>query len=121
VRAFGCLAAPFPLDRARTDGPGLGFGLANYDPNPNNGLVDRGFNVLAVIDRDSAQSIRKSNTKRSPFLMTKAGFSPTRRGYGIPVAGLRQDETGLGQPGVVARLEMVDRTRRTYVIRGVGV
>ncbi|KAI1123476.1 hypothetical protein F5Y10DRAFT_280901 [Nemania abortiva] len=51
------------------DGSAEGFGLANYDLNPNNFLVDREFNVLAVIDWDSVVSGPDAALYRFPFLM----------------------------------------------------
>jgi hypothetical protein len=47
---------------------GAGFGLANYDLNPNNILVDQEFNVLAVIDWDSVVAVPDVALFRLPFL-----------------------------------------------------
>lgn len=70
VQAFHSLAASFPPPAARVgDGSAEGFGLANYDLNPNNILVDREFNVLAVIDWDSVVSVPNAALYRFPFLM----------------------------------------------------
>ncbi|POR31014.1 Uncharacterized protein TPAR_08762 [Tolypocladium paradoxum] len=70
VRAFQSLAAAFPTPSARAgDGSAAGFGLANYDLNPNNVLVDREFNVLAVIDWDSVVAVPDAALYRFPFLM----------------------------------------------------
>lgn len=70
VQAFHSLAASFPPPVARVgDGSAEGFGLANYDLNPNNFLVDREFNVLAVIDWDSVVSVPDAALYRFPFLM----------------------------------------------------
>ncbi|KAK3377280.1 hypothetical protein B0T24DRAFT_620845 [Lasiosphaeria ovina] len=70
VQAFQSLAASFPPPAERGgDGPAEGFGLANYDLNPNNILVDRDFNVLAVIDWDSVVSVPDAALYRLPFLM----------------------------------------------------
>ncbi|KAF1960332.1 hypothetical protein CC80DRAFT_544786 [Byssothecium circinans] len=70
VQAFHSLAASFPPPVPRVgDGSAEGFGLANYDLNPNNFLVDREFNVLAVIDWDSVVSVPDAVLHRFPFLM----------------------------------------------------
>ncbi|KAI0096980.1 hypothetical protein GGR51DRAFT_578541 [Nemania sp. FL0031] len=70
IQAFHSLAASFPSPVARVgDGSAEGFGLANYDLNPNNILVDREFNVLAVIDWDSVVSVPDAALYRFPFLM----------------------------------------------------
>jgi hypothetical protein len=68
LRAFHSLAASFPRPEIRVgDGSSKGFGLANYDLNPNNVLVDRGFNVLAVIDWDTVASPPDAFLYRFPF------------------------------------------------------
>ncbi|OAA56859.1 Protein kinase-like domain protein [Cordyceps fumosorosea ARSEF 2679] len=64
MQAFRSLAASFP-----SDGSGEGFGLANYDLNLNNILVDREFNVLTVIDWDFVVSVPDAALYRFPFLM----------------------------------------------------
>ncbi|OAR05683.1 hypothetical protein LLEC1_06409 [Akanthomyces lecanii] len=70
VQAFRSLAASFPPPTPRVGcGSGEGFGLANYDLNPNNVLVDREFNILAVIDWDSVVSVPDAALYRFPFLM----------------------------------------------------
>ncbi|KAM3548685.1 hypothetical protein MY1884_009073 [Beauveria asiatica] len=70
LHAFHSLAASFPSPIAQVgDGSTEGFGLANYDLNPNNFLVDREFNVLAVIDWDSVVSVPDAALYRFPFLM----------------------------------------------------
>lgn len=70
VQAFRFLAASFPSPVARVgDCSDNGFGLANFDLNPNNFLVDREFNVLAVIDWDSVVSVPDAALYRFPFLM----------------------------------------------------
>ncbi|KAI5861327.1 kinase-like domain-containing protein [Durotheca rogersii] len=71
VEAFRSLAASFPPPavRAGKGGPADGFGLANFDLNPNNVLVDREFNVLAVIDWDSVVAVPDAALYRIPFLM----------------------------------------------------
>ncbi|KAI1144937.1 hypothetical protein F4825DRAFT_458021 [Nemania diffusa] len=70
VQAFHSLATSFPSPVARVgDGSAESFGLANYDLNPNNILVDREFNVLAVIDWDSVVSVPDAALYRFPFLM----------------------------------------------------
>ncbi|KAK3181218.1 hypothetical protein K4F52_007494 [Lecanicillium sp. MT-2017a] len=70
VQAFRLLADSFPSPVARVgDGSAEGFGLANFDLNPNNILVDREFNVLAVIDWDSVVSVPDAALYRFPFLM----------------------------------------------------
>lgn len=70
LQAFQSLAASFPSPVARVgDGSAEGFGLANFDLNPNNLLVDREFNVLAVIDWDSVVSVPDAALYRFPFLM----------------------------------------------------
>jgi len=69
VQAFRSLAASFPPPTARADGSTADFGLANYDLNPNNILVDREFNILAVIDWDSVAALPDAALYRFPFLM----------------------------------------------------
>jgi hypothetical protein len=69
VQAFRSLAASFPPTTARTDGSAADFGLANYDLNPNNILVDQEFNILAVIDWDSVAAVPDAALYRFPFLM----------------------------------------------------
>lgn len=70
VQAFQSLAASFsPPATQAGDGSAAGFGLANYDLNPNNFLVDREFNVLAVIDWDSVVAVPDAALCRFPFLM----------------------------------------------------
>ena len=46
-----------------------GFGLSNYDLNPNSILIDREFNVLAVIDWDSVVTLPDAALYCFPFLM----------------------------------------------------
>ncbi|SPQ21223.1 9af30532-7a5b-49fa-85a3-9d7538ffefe9 [Thermothielavioides terrestris] len=70
VQAFRSVAASFQRPSASDgDGPIEGFGLANYDLNPNNILVDREFNVLAVIDWDTVVAVPDAALYRFPFLM----------------------------------------------------
>lgn len=70
VQAFHSLAVFFPSSMARVGcGSSQGFGLANYDLNPNNVLVDREYNVLAVIDWDSVVSLHDAALYHFPFLM----------------------------------------------------
>ncbi|EGX92905.1 Protein kinase-like domain [Cordyceps militaris CM01] len=70
VQAFRSLATSFPSPVTRVgDDSGEGFGLANYDLNPNNVIVDREFNVLAVIDWDSVISVPDAGLYRFPYLM----------------------------------------------------
>ncbi|KAI1772352.1 hypothetical protein F4818DRAFT_453963 [Hypoxylon cercidicola] len=71
VKTFRSLAASFPPPAAGTVEAGLAgnFGLANFDLNPNNVLVDREFNVLAVIDWDSVAAVPDAALYRFPFLM----------------------------------------------------
>ena len=69
VQAFHSLAVLFPPPAARVNGSTGGFGLSNYDLGPNNILVDREFNVLAVIDWDSVISGPDAILYRFPFLM----------------------------------------------------
>lgn len=59
--------------------------------NPNNVLVDREFNILAVIDRDSVTSVPDAALYRMPFLM----------GLACPVPGVVDD-----RPAVAARLRL---------------
>ncbi|KAK0655341.1 hypothetical protein B0T16DRAFT_319992 [Cercophora newfieldiana] len=58
-----------PPPAARADGDAADFGLANYDLNPNNLLVDQEFNILAVIDWDSVAAVPDAALYRFPFLM----------------------------------------------------
>ncbi|EFY86254.1 hypothetical protein MAC_07708 [Metarhizium acridum CQMa 102] len=69
-KTFRSLAASFPPPAAR-EGRGCAedFGLANYDLNPNNVLVDREFNILAVIDWDSVVSVPDAALYRFSRLM----------------------------------------------------
>ncbi|KID81986.1 Protein kinase-like domain protein [Metarhizium guizhouense ARSEF 977] len=70
IQAFCSLAASFPPPAARAErGSAEDFGLANYDLNPNNILVDGEFNVLAVIDWDSVVSVPDAALYRFPYLM----------------------------------------------------
>ncbi|KID84207.1 Protein kinase-like domain protein, partial [Metarhizium majus ARSEF 297] len=70
IQAFCSLAASFPPPTARAErGSAEDFGLANYDLNPNNILVDQEFNVLAVIDWDSVVSVPDVALYRFPYLM----------------------------------------------------
>ncbi len=70
IQAFQSLATSFPSPTTQAgDGSFAGFGLANYDLNPNNFLVDREFNVLAVIDWDSVITVPDAALYRFPFLM----------------------------------------------------
>ncbi|KJK79937.1 hypothetical protein H634G_04176 [Metarhizium anisopliae BRIP 53293] len=70
IQAFRSLAASFPPPAARAEcGSAEDFGLANYDLNPNNILVDQEFNVLAVIDWDSVVSVPDAVLYRFPYLM----------------------------------------------------
>lgn len=73
--AFRSLATSFqPLE---AEGQGTeGFGLANYDLNPNNFLVDHEFNLLAVIDWDSVIAVPDAALYRMPFLMGVACLAP---------------------------------------------
>ncbi|KAK0712510.1 hypothetical protein B0T26DRAFT_602963, partial [Lasiosphaeria miniovina] len=69
-KAFQSLAAFFAPPAAREgEGSAEGFGLANYDLNLNNFLVDWDFNVLAVIDWDSVVSVPDAALYRLPFAM----------------------------------------------------
>lgn len=68
VQAFQSLAASFP-PTTQTDSSASGFGLANYDLGPNNFLVDREFNVLAIIDWDTVIAVPDAALHRFPFLM----------------------------------------------------
>jgi hypothetical protein len=63
LRAFQYIALSLPEPK------GNGFGLANYDLNPNNILVDQEFNVLGVIDWDSVVALPDIALYRLPFLM----------------------------------------------------
>jgi hypothetical protein len=46
-----------------------GFGLANFDLSPNNTLVDREFNILAVIDWDSVVAVPNAGLYWLPHFM----------------------------------------------------
>ena len=70
LEAFSSLAEGFTAQE-RDD-----FGLVNYDLNPNNFLVDREFNVLAVIDWDYVVSAPDAALFRLPFLMGISGAVP---------------------------------------------
>ena len=45
------------------------FGLAHYDLNANNILVDQSFNILAIIDWDSVIAVPDAALYRVPFLL----------------------------------------------------
>ncbi|KAL9588628.1 MAG: hypothetical protein Q9203_002574, partial [Teloschistes exilis] len=45
------------------------FGLSNYDLGPNNIIVDRDFNALAVIDWDSVIAVPDAALYRFPYFM----------------------------------------------------
>ena len=71
VGAFRSLAASFPPPAARNvnEGTAGDFGLANFDLNPNNVIVDRQFNVLSVIDWDTVVAVPDAALYRIPPLM----------------------------------------------------
>jgi hypothetical protein len=69
IQAFTSLAASFGRPATPGDDSIQGFALANYDLNPNNVLVDREFNVLAVIDWDTVITAPDAALYRFPFLM----------------------------------------------------
>jgi hypothetical protein len=69
VQASRSLAASFLAPARSGNSLTKGFGLANYDLNPNNVLVDGDFNVLAVIDWDSTVAVPDAALYRFPFLM----------------------------------------------------
>ncbi|KJR90032.1 uncharacterized protein SPSK_06434 [Sporothrix schenckii 1099-18] len=78
------------LAAAQTD-THVGFGLVNYDLNANNVLVDRDFNIVAVIDWDSVISAPDAALNRFPFLM---GIDPAVPGAvksQLPAIVRRQD------------------------------
>lgn len=103
VQAFCSLAASFPPPAPRVGDGSNRFGLANYDLNPNNLLVDREFNVLAVIDWDSVVSVPDAALYRFPFLM----------GVGCAVPGVVDEH-----PAVMKR-EQLGR-RFAAVVEAVG-
>lgn len=86
IELFRSLAATLPAQPQTAD-----FGLANFDLNPNNVLVDREFNVLAVIDWDSVIAVPDAALYRIPFLM------------GVSCAIPGQDST---HPAVIKREEL---------------
>ncbi|KAL9584168.1 MAG: hypothetical protein Q9212_002285 [Teloschistes hypoglaucus] len=70
VQAFQSLAASFPPPTMRSrQGFTEDFGLLNYDLGPNNIIVDRDFNVLAVIDWDSVITVPDAALYRFPYFM----------------------------------------------------
>jgi hypothetical protein len=69
IQVFTSLATSFGRPATLGGGSIQGFALANYDLNPNNILVDREFNVLAVIDWDAVISVPDAALYRFPFLM----------------------------------------------------
>ncbi|KAI1181901.1 hypothetical protein F5B17DRAFT_423019 [Nemania serpens] len=71
VESFRSLAASFPHPATGTVDANLagGFGLANFDLNPNNVLVDHDYNVLAVIDWDAVAAVPDAALYRIPALM----------------------------------------------------
>ena len=75
LEAFRSLATSFQPPKTENYGT-KGFGLANYDLNPNNFLVDHEFNVLAVIDWDSVIAVPDAALYRMPFLMGIACLVP---------------------------------------------
>lgn len=66
VEAFQSLTASFPIELG-DDSPG--FGLANYDLNPNNFIIDQDFNVLAIIDWDSVVAVPDAALYHFPYLV----------------------------------------------------
>ena len=67
--AFRKIAACFAAPPTQGDEMDAGFGLANFDLNANNVLVDMEFNVLAVIDWDSVITVPNAGLYRFPFLI----------------------------------------------------
>ena len=67
--AFRKLAARFSGTPREQDRPERDFGLANYDLDMHNVLVDMEFNVLAVIDWDSVWTVPNAGLHWFPRLM----------------------------------------------------
>ena len=80
-----------------------GFGLAHYDLNANNILVDRSFNILAIIDWDSVVAVPDAALYRVPYLL----------GMDCPVPGVIETH-----PAVMKRLRLCQRF--TAVVEEVG-
>ncbi|KAL8627720.1 hypothetical protein Q9189_006587 [Teloschistes chrysophthalmus] len=77
VHAFRSLAASFlPPTTQTPQSLAEGFGLLNYDLGPNNIIVDRDFNVLAVIDWDSVVMVPDAALYRFPYFMGVDCASP---------------------------------------------
>lgn len=94
LEAFRSIAASFsPTGAEAGERLSKGFGLANYDLNPNNILVDREFNILAVIDWDSVISVPDAALYRMPFLM----------GIACPVPGSVDDRPPVVKRWILAR------------------
>ncbi|KAK3393504.1 hypothetical protein B0H63DRAFT_516690 [Podospora didyma] len=114
VQAFQALATSFtPTDLTSAC---AGFGLANYDLNPNNVLVDREFNVLAVIDWNSVVAVPDAALYRFPFLMGV--------GYAVPgdndthPAVLKRHELGRRFAETVERVGLENMEGSTGRING---
>ncbi|KAL8640806.1 MAG: hypothetical protein Q9228_002320 [Teloschistes exilis] len=70
VYSFRSLAASFlPPTTQTRQSLAEGFGLSNYDLGPNNIIVDRDFNALAVIDWDSVIAVPDAALYRFPYFM----------------------------------------------------
>ncbi|KEZ43661.1 hypothetical protein SAPIO_CDS4269 [Scedosporium apiospermum] len=102
LAAFRTLSASFRNNEAEGHHTET-FGLANYDLNANNILVDREFNILAVIDWDSVIAVPDAALYRMPFLM----------GVACPIPGVVDNH-----PAVIRRL-LLGR-RFTRVVEDVG-
>lgn len=98
LQEFRALAKSFGGQSSRE-----GFGLAHYDLNANNVLVDRSFNVLVIIDWDSVLAVPDAALYRIPFLL---GMDCTAPGV-IEM-----------HPAVIKRLQLCRRF--TAVIEAVG-
>jgi len=98
VQEFRAIAQSFGAQGSQN-----GFGLAHYDLNANNILVDRSFNILAIIDWDSVIAVPDAALYRVPFLL----------GMDCPVPGVIETH-----PAVIKRLQLCQQF--TAVVEAVG-
>ena len=91
------------LLEVRGQSPQKGFGLAHYDLNANNILVDRSFKILAIIDWDSVIAVPDAALYRVPFLL----------GMDCPVPGGIETH-----PAIIKRRQLCQRF--TAVVEAVG-
>ena len=98
VQAFRSLATSFQRSE---DGEATGFGLVNFDLNPNNVLVDCEFNVLAVIDWDSVVTVHDAAVYRFPAGMGVGAVVPGAVATGPDPGEVERQPRGRRFAGVV--------------------